>query len=680
MCAVVFPQPAPTRASVDSRVMATSADGEGSGEGIDGAAAWERAERRMVELFSVGVVRRERAGGYLSSNPAALEILGLSRDADGGLVEDRSAQVLRADGSPCPLEEQPFQRAMRMCENQGPITLGLRRGALVTWAMHQVIVVLGGDGGLLGGVHSVLDITAWKDSADALKRSRDLMRKAQEIAHVGSWDWDIIADQVVWTDEMHRIFGVAPEQFDGSFEATVGRVHPEDAQRVSKETADALASGLPPQPMEYRVVWPNGQIRHVWAEGELIRDDEGRAIRLYGAVQDVTERRTAEEVHASLEAQLRQAQKMDSVGQLAGGVAHDFNNLLQVILGNADLGLALAGGDTSRTSEIFREVKRGAERAAELTQQLLAFSRRQVIRPVLLDLNQLVGGLLKMLRRLIGSDVEIVFDPRNGLASVDADPGGIEQIVVNLALNARDAMNGEGSITIETREEEASPRTMIGHDLTRTGRYVVLEVRDTGCGMKPEVRDRVFEPFFTTKETGRGTGLGLSVVYGIVRQHGGGVHVESTPGSGTSFEVWLPAAKGEPKSSTRESLLPPSGGGETILVVEDEEAVRKLAVNMLEGGGYNVLVAENGQRALDLFAEHTDAIDLTVLDVVMPGLTGRDVRDQILLTRPDAKIVFVSGYDLGAKEDLLPNPGEHLLHKPYSATKLLWKIRELLDS
>ena len=628
-----------------------------------------RGRREALEGGSVP----ERQPGS-PRDPRALQ------DASGRLGPTAGSILLRADGSPCPEEEHPFLRAMQTRENQGPITLGLRRDNLVTWAMHQVIVVTeANSGALLGGVHSVLDITAWKDSADALMRSRDLMRKAQEIAHVGSWDWDISADHLIWTDEMHRIFGIPPERFDGRFETSLTAVHGSDAQRVRRAMEGALAKGRAPEPMEYRVVTPSGDVRHVWAEGELILDEDGKPLRVYGAVQDVTQRREAEEEHRSLEEQLRQAQKMDSVGQLAGGVAHDFNNLLQVILGNADLGLAVAGRDLQRTKDIFHEIKRGAERAAELTQQLLAFSRRQVIRPIVLDLNDLVSGLLKMLRRLIGGEVEIDFRPFEDLPAVNADPGGIEQIIVNLALNARDAMPEGGKISIETREVEASISRVQTYGLKAGGHYVVLEVGDTGTGMPASVRKRIFEPFFTTKEPGRGTGLGLSVVYGIVRQHEGGVHVQSWPGEGTSFEIWLPATKEEPGQDVRDSLKAPPGGQETVLVVEDEDAVRRLAVAMLEGGGYRVLVASNGEEAIELFQKHAFEIDLILLDVVMPGMSGRTVRDQVRQLRPNVKILFMSGYDLGAKESLQPGAGEHLLHKPYSATELLFKVRAILD-
>ncbi|MGE0325012.1 MAG: ATP-binding protein [Polyangiaceae bacterium] len=640
---------------------------------------WQRAERRMVDLLGVGVAHRRVDGLVLQANPAAIAILGLHRDEHGDLRPNPELVCLRDDGSLCPAEEEPFAKAIETGENQGPIRMGLkRREDLVTWAMHQVLLVQHPvDGHLLGAVHSVLDITAWRDSSDALRRSQDLLRKAQEIARVGSWDWDLQRDIVVWTEEMHRIFGVPVDAFDGSPRSAIRTVHPEDRKKLEQATR-ADVSSFTNRPLEFRVVWPDGEVREVWAEVEAIEDDSGRPMRMFGAVQDVTERRRAEREHQSLEEQLRQAQKMDSVGQLAGGVAHDFNNLLQVILGNAELALGV-NNDPARVRDILREIRRGAERAAELTQQLLVFSRRQVIRPVVLDLNQLLERLVKMLVRLLGEGVELSFTPSAEAVHVSADPGAIEQVVVNLALNARDAVAGRGAIRLETVVEDVE-RVTADQPWALPGRYVSLRLRDDGCGMTPEIQEHIFEPFFTTKQPGKGTGLGLSVVYGIVRQHAGLVSVESAPAKGSCFEVKLPLTDGLPEKSRPETPDEVPGGQETILVVEDEPMVRELALNLLSQAGYRVLVASDGEEALEVFRANSSEVDLILLDVVMPKLGGREVRDAVRKLSPSTRVLFTSGYDLGARGVFSPEPGERVIPKPYRAPELLRRIREVLEA
>ncbi|MCA9626134.1 MAG: response regulator [Myxococcales bacterium] len=642
-------------------------------------AVWQRAERRMVDLLGVGVAHRRVDGLVLQANPAAIAILGLHRDEHGDLRPNPALPCLRDDGSHCPAEEEPFARAIATGENQGPIRVGLRRREdLVTWAMHQVLLVQHPvDGHLLGAVHSVLDITAWRDSSDALRRSQDLLRKAQEIARVGSWDWDLKRGTVVWTEEMHRIFGIPVDAFDGSPTGAIRTVHPDDRVKLESRTRLDMSS-FTNSPLEFRVVWPDGEIRDVWAEGETISDDAGAPIRMFGAVQDVTDRRRAERERRSLEEQLRQAQKMDSVGQLAGGVAHDFNNLLQVILGNAELALGVKD-DPDRVRDILGEIRRGAERAAELTQQLLVFSRRQVIRPIVLDLNQLLERLVKMLVRLLGEGVDLSFTPSSEVVYVSADPGAIEQVVVNLALNARDAVSGRGSIRLETYVAVVE-RVSADQPWALPGRFVSLRVSDDGCGMTPEIQEHIFEPFFTTKAPGKGTGLGLSVVYGIVRQHAGMVTVASQPGRGSCFEVKLPLSDGAPEKSRPETLEEVPGGRETILVVEDEPMVRDLALNLLSQAGYEVLVAADGEEALEVFEAHRQRIDLVLLDVVMPKLGGREVRDAVRKLAPSIRVLFTSGYDLGARGVFAPEPGEHVIPKPYRAPELLRRIREVLDA
>jgi nitrogen-specific signal transduction histidine kinase len=390
-------------------------------------------------------------------------------------------------------------------------------------------------------------------------------------------------------------------------------------------------------------------------------------------VEDITERKL-------LEAQLRQAQKMEAVGRLAGGIAHDFNNLLTAITGYADLALSdLREGDPMRQD--MEEILRAAHRAAELTRQLLAFSRQQVLAPRVLDLNEVVQSVDKMLRRLVGEDVELLSVLAPGLGHVKADPGQLEQVIVNLAVNARDAMPTGGKLTIETADAELAETRVRDLATVPAGRYVMLAITDSGTGMDEETKARIFEPFFTTKEQGKGTGLGLATVYGIVKQSGGFIWLYSEPGHGTTFKIYLPRVEG-----AADALAPPVGtaevprGTETVLIVEDEEAVRALAKTALTRKGYRVLEAANGGEALLRCESEQAPIHLLVTDVVMPGLGGADLAQRLAPLRPDMKVLFISGYaDRAAARHGTIQPGAAYLEKPFSLEALARKVREVLD-
>ena len=411
-------------------------------------------------------------------------------------------------------------------------------------------------------------------------------------------------------------------------------------------------------------------VRHT---ARVVRDAEGRVEYFNVLVEDITERKL-------LEAQLRQAQKMEAVGRLAGGIAHDFNNLLTAITGYTDLALAdLREGDPMRQD--MEEILRAAHRAAGLTHQLLAFSRQQVLAPRVLDLNEVVQTVDKMLRRLVGEDVELQSVLAPGLGHIKADPGQLEQVIVNLAVNARDAMPTGGKLTIETADVEMAETR--GRDLTTVpaGRYVMLAITDSGTGMDEETKARIFEPFFTTKEQGKGTGLGLATVYGIVKQSGGFIWVYSEPGPGTTFKIYLPRVEG-----AADALAPPVGpaqvprGTETVLIVEDEQAVRALAKTALARKGYRVLEAANGGEALLLCESERAPIHLLVTDVVMPGLGGADLAQRLAPLRPDMKVLFISGYtDRAAARHGTMEPGAAYLEKPFSLDALARKVREVLD-
>lgn len=419
-----------------------------------------------------------------------------------------------------------------------------------------------------------------------------------------------------------------------------------------------------------------------WSEVNLtfIRDSEGKAVGILGVSRDITERKRAEEEKAILQEELRQSQKMEAVGGLAGGIAHDFNNLLTVISGNCQLSLLeLKEGDSRRGN--IEEIKVAADRATSLTRQLLAFSRRQVLDMKALNLNTVIKELEKMLRRMIGEDVELVTSLADDLGMVKTDPGWIEQVIMNLAVNARDAMPSGGKLIIETNNAELDEPYARSHVALKPGLYVKLCVRDTGVGIAPEVRDHIFEPFFTTKKKGKGTGLGLSTVYGIVKQSGGSIRVYSEPGLGTTFHIYLPrvdeSLEDMRKKVTREEL---PGGGETILVVEDEEDVRRLAVRILEREGYTVLEASCGNDALVLSKDHKEPIHMVLTDVVMPGMSGLQLADQLIHVHPKMKVLYMSGYtDNGVFHQGNLKEGVNYIQKPFTIDGLMKKMREVLN-
>ncbi len=382
-----------------------------------------------------------------------------------------------------------------------------------------------------------------------------------------------------------------------------------------------------------------------------------------------------------LESELRQAQKMEAIGRLAGGVAHDFNNLLTVILGYSDEILGRPSLD-ERSRDMLLEVRQAAERAASMTRQLLAFSRRAVSEPKEVKLNELVRESEKILRRLLGEDVEVSTALAPRLARIRVDPGQLDQVLLNLAVNARDAMPDGGSIRIETANVDLVEATAEAAGDLRPGRYVQMTVADTGIGMTTDVRERAFEPFFTTKEAGKGTGLGLSTVYGIVRQSGGHVRIESEPGSGTTVRILLPAYRESDSSETAlKPRLAPASGTETILLVEDDAAVRELARRILDAAGFHVLVAADGDSAMRIASTHPTGIDLLVTDVVMPGMSGRKLAHEFAAARPGVGVLFLSGY----ADDAVANHGivgaaVAFLQKPFSPHTLRKRVRELLDA
>lgn len=402
---------------------------------------------------------------------------------------------------------------------------------------------------------------------------------------------------------------------------------------------------------------------------------------MVSTVQDVTARHRAEEAQEYLQTQLAQAQKMESIGRLAGGVAHDFNNMLTVILGHAELALARADSPPSVQGDLVA-IQRAAEHSADLTRQLLAFARKQPIAPMVLDLNETVGGILKMLRRLIGEDIDLAWMPGANLWPVRLDPSQIDQLLANLCVNARDAIADEGKVTIETHNVHLDDAYCARHAGASPGAYVMLAVSDDGCGMEKRVLDHLFEPFFTTKAIGEGTGLGLATVYGIVKQNEGFIAVYSEPGKGTTFKVYLNRAPGEaPDVKASSGEQPLQGRGETVLLVEDDQDILDMGRSMLERLGYTVLTAGTPHEAMRHAETHAEKIDLLLTDVVMPEMNGRVLAERVAAIRPDVRCLFVSGYTANVIADRgVVDGGIHFLSKPYSMGALARKIREILET
>jgi two-component system cell cycle sensor histidine kinase/response regulator CckA len=516
------------------------------------------------------------------------------------------------------------------------------------------------------------DAVERKRAEEELRRTTQFLSHAQAIAHIGSWEWDIARDAITWSEETYRIFGLTPAQGPIALEQYLALIHPDDRDTVGGAVRQTRETGASFE-IDHRIVHPDGSVHFLHSRGGVVVDATGRPVGMTGTVLDITARK-------HLEQQLFQAQKMEAVGQLAAGVAHDFNNLLTAILGSTDLLLeSLPTGHPGR--EDAEETRKAALRAADLTRQLLAFSRQQVLAPRVLDLNEVVANMDRLLQRLLGEDIELRTVLTPNLGAVRADAGQLEQVIVNLAVNARDAMPGGGNLTIETMNVALEETYRAAHTVVVPGAYVMVAVSDSGTGMDAATQARVFEPFFTTKPKGQGTGLGLATAYGIVKQSGGYIWVYSEPGRGTTFKVYLPrvdapAERVSPDPDSTASLR----GSEAILLVEDQEEVRKLVRRMLESRGYHVLAAASGHDALRLTGQHAGTIDLLVTDVVMPGMSGREVALLLAPARPHMKVLYLSGYtDESIVRHGMLEPGIAFLQKPFTAEALARKVREVLD-
>ena len=523
---------------------------------------------------------------------------------------------------------------------------------------------------------SVQAITESKRIEHELKLSEERYRLLAESVAVIPWEYDILKNS--WTyvgPQVTRITGYHPDEWT-TLEWWIEHIHPDDRTWVPEYCENLTSRGVD-HSMEYRMITKDG--RTIWLNDIVtIVMQEDKPVAMRGVLIDVTDHKKVVEERLALEVQLYQVQKMESVGSLAGGVAHDFNNKLSVILGCTYL--AFTESDPAKLKELLEEIRKAAEQSADLTRQLLAFARKQTISPKVLDLNETVSGMLKMLNRLIGENINLTWQPAQNLWLLKFDPSQVDQILANLCVNARDSVSKDGKITIETGNSVIDDDFCACHTDALPGNYVRLVVSDNGCGMDNETLNRIFEPFFTTKETGKGTGLGLATVFGVVKQNNGFITVNSQPGSGTTFSIYLPQYSGTSALSEKGPTLTALPGTETILLVEDELAILNMTAMILIKLGYIVLRANTATEAIRLASEHSGEINLLITDVIMPEINGKELAQTLQTQNPQLKCLFMSGYtaDIISQHGVIDEE-VFFIQKPYSLPDLANKVREVLD-
>ncbi|MBN2340318.1 MAG: response regulator [Deltaproteobacteria bacterium] len=518
--------------------------------------------------------------------------------------------------------------------------------------------------------------------ARTLEKERYFLKRAQEMGHLGTWEMDVEKNDIQWTEENYRIFGL-PIGTPLSYQSFIECVHPDDREYVNAQWQRALNNQ--PYDIEHRVLTDDGT-KWVREKAELHFNESGTCVSAIGFTHDITQQKTAAQEKEKLHIQLAQAQKIETIGSLAGGIAHDFNNLLGVILGNAELALSDVPDNHPQT-RLLEGILDAAERSAALTRQLLGFARQQPITPKVLDLNTVIEQMLRVLRRLLGEEIELAWHPGRNLRMIRMDPTQIDQIMTNLCANARDAIDGIGRVEISTQNFDADASFFERHVFMNPlsegiDSFVKLVITDSGSGMDENTLNRLFEPFFTTKELGKGTGLGLSTVHGIIMQNQGHIEVDSVENQGTSFSLYLPQyVVHSPTVSTKSNNVDEFRGQEVIFVVEDDEAMKQMLSSMLENQGYTVYATTDPTNALQTARNMRCSIDLLVCDVIMPGLSGQEVVTSFRSAFPQIKYLYMSGYpaDIIGRRGVL-DEGVPFISKPFSSHDFAKKVREVLDT
>jgi len=509
-------------------------------------------------------------------------------------------------------------------------------------------------------------------TAEALCTSEERYALAVQGSNDGIWDLNLATDEAYHSPRWKSILGYEGDEITGNFKEWESRIHPDDYQMVINVFKAYLKGHTPTFEVEHRLQHKNGGYRWILSRGACLRDFQGRAYRMAGSITDITE-------HKKLEQQLLQSHKMESVGILAGGVAHEFNNLLLAISGYGQLLQESIPADDELSQESIANVIKAADRAADLTKSLLAFSRKQLLIPKPVHIDTIITNTCKLIQRVLGEDIEFRTSFSGKKLLVKADPGQIEQVLMNMVTNARDAMPHGGYLSITTKQVVVKKGSEAQYDLPEPGKYALISIADTGTGIDKKSLKNIFEPFYTTKEVGKGTGLGLSIVHGIIKQHNGSILASSEPGEGTTFNIYLPLIEGHAVKEESRTFVPLSNGMETLLVAEDEEVVRLFMKKILERAGYKVITAENGEDAVARFRDHGN-ISLVLSDVVMPRKNGKEMLDEIRKIKPGVKVVFISGYaaDVMQKKAIFEE-GTEFITKPFNTKDLLQKVREELD-
>jgi PAS domain S-box-containing protein len=639
-------------------------------------ASLERSERRYRALFDLnrdGVLTSIRGGVIVDANDAACRMLGMTKR---DLMMAGRAGIVR----PGPEVAQALEVRASQGEVAGVFTFIRKDGSIFPGEFSSMV--------LPNDDESEYAFVIFRDISDRLAAERQLrdsearLLRAQKVAHAGSWEVDLATGTLWASEEAFRIYGLEADSPRETLEMTRLVPLPEEHPRLDEELSD-LISGVKDYDLEFKIRRASdGVIRVVHSIAELVRDESGAPTRVVGVLHDVTETKEAEAALADSEERLRQSQKMEAVGQLAGGIAHDFNNLLTAIIGYSDLVLADETVKNGALADDLEQIRAAAQRASALTSQILAFSRRQALRPRVVSLSDVFNGLEPLLRRTLGEDIELALRESRDAALVEIDTHQFEQVLLNLAVNARDAMPSGGRLTFVIETVTLNEDTGRVYPDAGPGRYVLLSVSDTGVGMDPDTAAHVFEPFFTTKRPGEGTGLGLSTVYGIVRQSGGVIDLFSEPGKGTTFRVLLPRVDSPAVVVSAPDVQPsPISGGETILVVEDDAALRHLIARVLSRCGFDAVVTGDAEEALSRLTDETRELDLLLTDIVLPGGVRGDVlARRALQLRPGLRVLHMSGYaqDAIVHEGRL-DAGVDFIAKPFTPDALAQAIREVLD-